>query len=1521
MPEVSQSNVSSLVATSRGLALPLAETVKTSLPSLLGSVLEDQEPGSPIRILLYFARWIESLKYPEWRVEERNELAQQFHRIGEHALARRLLIMSDHDLLSAEGKNKELMRCRASQPVAWACIGDLKKALEVFCNLKRDGIEGEFFNDYVSSLCFHLQETLEKKLSTHESLRALALALELRSIPEPSRGDRVKVERPLLLIGLMCGQLESAELHFDRLFPNWDFSHTDIDANWCGSLFADMLICGAEQYPSMLEKMHQCIERYVPLLAQTDSSYRNFNDLLAWLVAQQAFDLLTRAVSAWTIQENDFYNNSRELNQFYSRLYEELQHHPTSALGAFVVEQLRKEFANRPSHRSVEEFVAGGYVLKFARILSEQGFQVQSEDLIREFCSTHGTQPTLPGHAQLEGRRLKLTLGMAVPDRETLAGVLRYFDVRDSSWISVESYGELARLYIQCGDHSKALEFLHLMCVRASAGTNSEEIIASVHAATLVLKDFNTGYRRLDLCLPLPNSTHKVDLLLDIAFDSLDPDSKDPFGREVAYAAYREVLSIVKGNSIEGEEKWNRSRAAFQCARLALEFGEKKIARELFGRSRSKGDGFDLQSEARIWFEYGEIWEGLGKLLRIPSLPQREEMLRMCATDLLKEKAANLKLVEVLLYCAEKLRAHIQPSNSLSQRLCYLTLGSEFSPNQLRLAIPDWTSFATIPESKLSVSEARARCEDFIALGIVSGSLGGHARMPLSPLTLEALALRTESVLKSLRFLDSPDSTIEALQTMAQEILAGELPISNAGARYCFEGLCAAIPKKGNDWLLQAARAVQEDLHHPAHRFLPSILHQLVNSHSFAARELLRKLLARSDVPYRMQKHLILCLCKTGYVDSSVRDWIAQNAQRRLKNAPEVQIEGQRAEIQLLRLIFSRGLSPSQEILDFVLSGSDGRALPLGPKSLIQARARLESLKDFQMRFESSSGLDELLGVLTKSPDAPMAYYLLYNGLSQFHLINNYSLTKFRQIVGDIDNLTVEPAMVSTFVKSLTSRDFERTEWTRNLLSGRFPIGKALSVTEVEIKNSTLSRFSSANSEAGAVLGRNQLGVLVKTSLYREFAAESVQIETRLLVDQISATTSLAERMSMLTRIESLHPEWLERGKRCARERIEGVDGKSLTILSLDGVFELDNVSIDVRELLQAIEEQRRTLRQAQEHLLLMLKGQNPKQIALSAKISKKERVRSQFEKGLESKPELGARIAEIDAEIDALKKELAVIGQAGISERYKELSTTERETLHAEEREKLRTVMAKDSAGVFLSVVLDTICRVPFSENDITVAKEVSSHLQSPLQAVSNDEGGIVKTGSSHSMTMAIRYLDKCRHFMSVVRFADSKVCCFSSNNYEVNKLYVASIVRDPLSFVFMLEEGGRISVGGSRDIVKNIGFCFGMFGFGPQKEPAIFLNGIYSALGNTEEIVNAALASIEELLARPLGIKLLHVSALHGGALQATPRGFIKGAISGTRLRALQQRGEPVRVTYDDMGKVVNEEATYSGFYKYLD
>ena len=240
----------------------------------------------------------------------------------------------------------------------------------------------------------------------------------------------------------------------------------------------------------------------------------------------------------------------------------------------------------------------------------------------------------------------------------------------------------------------------------------------------------------------------------------------------------------------------------------------------------------------------------------------------------------------------------------------------------------------------------------------------------------------------------------------------------------------------------------------------------------------------------------------------------------------------------------------------------------------------------------------------------------------------------------------------------------------------------------------------------------------------------------------------------------------------------------------------------------------------------------------------------------------------------------------------------------------------------------MQTVGEERLRESDIGLLREMESHLQGPFQMITDsklyDRG---KREKSKRSNITLNWLDKSSRLMSMVRFADSKICCFSSCNYEMkvshdtpNKYWVASINRDPLSFVISMEEDKGEPVEGEEYVNENLGFIFGSFGVDDENKLAVMLNGIYYAPGGeNKDQVEAILSGAEKVLAG-LPINTMAIASQYGGGAVGSnlPSEYSSSQIEMTRLRALDDgSGDPETKIYDDLntGSDLNRPHYYGG------
>jgi hypothetical protein len=258
-----------------------------------------------------------------------------------------------------------------------------------------------------------------------------------------------------------------------------------------------------------------------------------------------------------------------------------------------------------------------------------------------------------------------------------------------------------------------------------------------------------------------------------------------------------------------------------------------------------------------------------------------------------------------------------------------------------------------------------------------------------------------------------------------------------------------------------------------------------------------------------------------------------------------------------------------------------------------------------------------------------------------------------------------------------------------------------------------------------------------------------------------------------------------------------------------------------------------------------------------------------------------------------------------------------------------------KSPSAIFTYITMQVLGEERLRESDIALVEEIESHLQGPFQAIA-DAAAYQKSprerGEKKRERVRLEYLDKTGRFMNMVRFADSKICCFSSNNYEQtirhgtpNKYWVASINADPLSFVISIESpsaGGETGEGGLRRAApkENQGFIFGSYGMDEEGQPAILLNGVYYAPGIEDREQMEALLSGVERIFDGLPVRTLAIAGRYGGSFGggALPAGYLQETVRLTRLRALDDgQGDPETKIYDDLetGDDLNRPHWYGG------
>lgn len=701
--------------------------------------------------------------------------------------------------------------------------------------------------------------------------------------------------------------------------------------------------------------------------------------------------------------------------------------------------------------------------------------------------------------------------------------------------------------------------------------------------------------------------------------------------------------------------------------------------------------------------------------------------------------------------------------------------------------------------------------------------------------------------------------------------------------------------------------------------YLPHAIGVLVNQFDdYRVNDIALQLVGDARMLAPVRRNLLHKLVKRGYLSKNVGEWWGERSAKFSEGSPELAQDWEERLNLLQKVIADLGVVPSREVLEFL--DDDARW------GKISLEERVEKIRASQAEFANVKAQRELVEILVNDETKAMVYYILHGGEDHFNLINNYSFEKFKEMLKLIADLRVHEEPIKKFQRSLRESgmsDAQVAETTERLRAGHYPLPEATQAhQEVNFEISENAAVKNANAEIGRILGREQLGVVLLFPLYREYLEKESTSGARNLLEQMPSAHTFSERLAIISEIEKEYPEWREKAKNELQESWRALGEKMVLEMTLDQVLAEGSVPIRGEELLLRLSSKRADLKRMKKDLLVALRGGNEKLDKLRQDLSKKKKAKGQLLLGLEKQTdeakrrELQTKIDVLGKEIGDLEKQTVALADAKVSERFAHLSPKEKE----EEMEKIgREIIAlteKSPSAIFTYLTMQVLGEERLTESDITLVQEMESHLQGPFQTIADHltyqptgkEGGTKKTAR-----VALQYVDKTARLMNMVRFADSKICCFSSSNYEMrvqhdtpNKYWVASINADPMSFVISMEvpQGEIPEEGSKRQTAENLGFIFGSFAVNEEGGLAIMLNGIYYAPGiEDSRQVEVILSGVQRIF-EGMPIKNLAIATQHGGAVKM-PAGYSNGATKFTRLRALDAGdGTPETKIYDDIG-----------------
>ncbi len=697
--------------------------------------------------------------------------------------------------------------------------------------------------------------------------------------------------------------------------------------------------------------------------------------------------------------------------------------------------------------------------------------------------------------------------------------------------------------------------------------------------------------------------------------------------------------------------------------------------------------------------------------------------------------------------------------------------------------------------------------------------------------------------------------------------------------------------------------------------------------------DLALKLAADERIHPRMRAYLMKKLVDNGYLEKGLEELWNERKAKNIKESDDREKIDKQYRIEVFGKIVSElGVIPTRSVAEFIMDENNWEE----GSQILTLDKRIDKIRKSQKEFEKIKNYKNLISKLKESKNTAMTYFLLNGGNDRFGRYNDYTFEKFWDILDLIDNFNIHQKPLKQLSESLEETGYSEnsaSKFINHLLNGEFPLDNiSQSYQECTLDVSQNERLISANHDLSVVLGKKQLGVILKSPMYRDFLTKENSNLSFEFLEKINEAKSFMEREHVIEKIEDSFPDLRDNSIKKMLESWSQLNDKMFLELSLETVFGYDLAPIKGEDLLPLLDTRRIDLKRIKKETIVALKGENIELKTIQSTIYKKKKALNNLLQGVEHQEDqkkqdkLNNNIKKLKNEILSLENKLDKISRRYVNERYKNLSEEEKNNQIDQASKEIIALTEKDSSAIFTYIIMQTLEREKLTEDDIGLIKEMEDHLKGPFQALKDFSYFKEKSTETRQERISLHYLNKSERLMTMVRFADSFTCCFttSSNNYnnpnsfafnQPNKIWVASINADPMSFVISIEQSSQTA--DQNKVHENIGFIFGSYALDDKRQLAIMLNGFYSPYKKGED-VEIILQQIEKIF-KGSNIKTIAFASQHGGSLAGIPKGYKNSSIDMIRLRALDGgNGIPEDTIYDDLGtgKDLNKPHNYGGY-----
>jgi hypothetical protein len=654
---------------------------------------------------------------------------------------------------------------------------------------------------------------------------------------------------------------------------------------------------------------------------------------------------------------------------------------------------------------------------------------------------------------------------------------------------------------------------------------------------------------------------------------------------------------------------------------------------------------------------------------------------------------------------------------------------------------------------------------------------------------------------------------------------------------------------------------------------LPRVLKVMLdNFDDLKANDLILRLAGNEKINPHLSYYLLRKLVKREYLQKEVESWWKLEIKKKAKNKSPKEAEVETLDV-VRKTVSDLGIVPTKDVLEFLSDDKKWQGLNLD--------GRIEKIKNSQKEFSGAQSQVELVKILRNDENKAMMYFLLNGGRDRFNLINNYSFEKFKEMISLIGDLKVHKGPISQFEKTLKSSGENEERIVRiieKLKRGEYPLEnneQAKSYVNFEVSEN--SAIKNANHELGQILGKNQLGVLFLFPLYREYLGKENNELAKEFVEKMKNSHTFSERLELIGGIENRFGSFKEKALAELEPNWKKFGEKMVMEMGIEQILTDENIAVKGEEILPRLDSKRIDLKKAKKEILVALKGENKAIKDISNETYKKKRALQSLNAGLEraendeKRNELREKIDNIKNELDDLERRRQMMSEMRFDDRFSHLGEEEKKEEIGKLAKEISALTEKSPSAIFTYLIMQVLGEEKLTEGDIALIQEFESHIQSPFQTISDNLTYRSENREQKGKkAIQLEYLNKKERLLNMVRFADSKICCFSSSNYEMqvqhstpNKYWVASINADPMSFVISMENEEK----SGKEIAENLGFIFGNFAVNEHGKLALMLNGIYYAPGvDSKEQVQAIMDGVEKIF-KGLPIETIAIASQYGG------------------------------------------------------